>query len=242
MSCKKKKNPCGCQEPIENLCQPQPCGCDFEVDAGCVRISRDLPCTDTTVGTNLEDVLIKIDERLCNVQDGEDGLSAYEIAVGQGYEGTEEEWIESLQGADGECLCEDDYFYAEVESLSGELEVGFWDNVFNIASATFINIPSLSYTVPVGQAGKYEIILNAFHSLVIDGNGAVIVRITINGTLHPNAISVTSTDTKSPYNTFTLFSSDITLNDGDVVDVGISSTHTVNSVLNMIKYKLKRIA
>ena len=32
---------------------------------------------------------------------GEDGLSAYEIAVEEGFEGTVEEWLESLQGEDG---------------------------------------------------------------------------------------------------------------------------------------------
>ncbi len=34
--------------------------------------------------------------------DGADGKSAYEIAVEQGYSGTEEEWIASLHGEDGE--------------------------------------------------------------------------------------------------------------------------------------------
>lgn len=33
---------------------------------------------------------------------GEDGASAYEIAVKNGFEGTEEEWLESLNGKDGE--------------------------------------------------------------------------------------------------------------------------------------------
>ena len=32
---------------------------------------------------------------------GENGNSAYEIALGNGFEGTEEEWLESLKGADG---------------------------------------------------------------------------------------------------------------------------------------------
>ena len=32
---------------------------------------------------------------------GEDGKSAYEIALEQGFEGTEEEWLESLKGTDG---------------------------------------------------------------------------------------------------------------------------------------------
>ncbi len=32
---------------------------------------------------------------------GADGKSAYEIAVDNGFDGTEEEWLESLKGADG---------------------------------------------------------------------------------------------------------------------------------------------
>jgi hypothetical protein len=32
---------------------------------------------------------------------GADGLSAYEIAVKNGFEGTEEEWLDSLKGEDG---------------------------------------------------------------------------------------------------------------------------------------------
>jgi hypothetical protein len=32
---------------------------------------------------------------------GEDGLSAYEVAVANGYQGTEQQWLISLEGADG---------------------------------------------------------------------------------------------------------------------------------------------
>lgn len=35
-------------------------------------------------------------------QDGADGLSAYEIAINNGFEGTELEWLDSLRGADGQ--------------------------------------------------------------------------------------------------------------------------------------------
>lgn len=35
-------------------------------------------------------------------QDGEDGLSAYQIALNNGFAGTEAEWLASLQGQDGE--------------------------------------------------------------------------------------------------------------------------------------------
>ncbi|QDI90218.1 hypothetical protein EPH95_02725 [Salicibibacter halophilus] len=34
--------------------------------------------------------------------DGDDGASAYEIAVDNGFEGSESDWLESLQGSDGE--------------------------------------------------------------------------------------------------------------------------------------------
>ena len=37
-----------------------------------------------------------------NGTNGENGLSAYEIAVANGFKGTEEEWIESLKGAKGD--------------------------------------------------------------------------------------------------------------------------------------------
>lgn len=40
-------------------------------------------------------------EAAANVVDGEDGASAYEIAVANGYSGTEAEWLVSLKGADG---------------------------------------------------------------------------------------------------------------------------------------------
>ena len=45
-----------------------------------------------------QQLLQKIDE----AAKGEDGKSAYEIAVEHGFVGTEEEWLESLRGADGE--------------------------------------------------------------------------------------------------------------------------------------------
>ena len=45
-----------------------------------------------------QQLLQKIDE----AAKGEDGKSAYEIAVEHGFVGTEEQWLESLRGADGE--------------------------------------------------------------------------------------------------------------------------------------------
>lgn len=47
---------------------------------------------DDIAGTESEGVI---------VTKGEDGKSAYEIAVRNGFEGTEQEWLESLKGSDG---------------------------------------------------------------------------------------------------------------------------------------------
>ena len=50
---------------------------------------------------------------------GKDGKSAYEIALQYGFEGTEEEWLASLKGADGTMTFED-LTEAQRESLRGE--------------------------------------------------------------------------------------------------------------------------
>jgi len=229
-----------CNEPQKELCQPQPCGCDFEVDAGCIRVTPSLPCSGTTSGQTLEEVLIAVDTKLCNVQDGDDGLSAYEVAVGQGFEGTEEEWIESLQGPAGECDCERSYFYEELDELVGEGNVGLWETLSNPGTVNLINIPSFSFVVPLGGAGKYEAVFNAVQVTSVDDAG-VAVALKVNNTLYPNAITLSATTLKARYKSFTLMSSDITLNEGDVVDLAISSTDVDSSRLIFLKYKIEKL-
>ncbi len=51
--------------------------------------------------TKAEDVETMVDEAISQIPAGENGLSAYEIAVIYGFAGTECEWLESLKGADG---------------------------------------------------------------------------------------------------------------------------------------------
>ena len=41
-------------------------------------------------------------DRIIDGQDGTNGLNAYEIAVQNGFVGTEAEWLASLQGTDGQ--------------------------------------------------------------------------------------------------------------------------------------------
>ena len=50
---------------------------------------------------NTEDVQEMLNSAMEGVKAGENGLSAYEVAQKNGFDGTEEEWLESLKGADG---------------------------------------------------------------------------------------------------------------------------------------------
>ncbi len=55
-----------------------------------------------TKETDVEDIVTRHIEQLPSGKDGNDGLSAYEIAVINGFAGTEAEWIVSLKGEPGE--------------------------------------------------------------------------------------------------------------------------------------------
>ena len=46
---------------------------------------------------------------------GEDGKSAFDIAVENGYEGTEEEWLNSLKGKDGYTPIKGEDYYTDAE-------------------------------------------------------------------------------------------------------------------------------
>ena len=51
--------------------------------------------------------------------EGPDGKSAYEVATDQGFEGTEEAWLESLKGADGE----DGVYIGETEPSNENIKI-----------------------------------------------------------------------------------------------------------------------
>ena len=56
----------------------------------------------TEIDVNLKKKVLKGSIQFPASVKGLDGLSAYEIAVKEGYVGTEEEWLASLQGENGE--------------------------------------------------------------------------------------------------------------------------------------------
>lgn len=51
---------------------------------------------------------------------GADGKSAYEIAVDNGFEGSESEWLESLKGEKGDPFMYDDFTEEQLEGLKGK--------------------------------------------------------------------------------------------------------------------------
>lgn len=74
------------------------CGADITCDGEAV----------ITSGMTLKEILIELNTRICNIPAGADGLSAYEIWINEGNTGTEQDFLDSLvgaDGADGECVC-----------------------------------------------------------------------------------------------------------------------------------------
>ena len=53
-------------------------------------------------------------------EDGEDGKSAYEVAVENGFGGTEEEWLASLKGEQGDPFTYDDFTQDQLDALKGD--------------------------------------------------------------------------------------------------------------------------
>ncbi len=71
----------------------------FENDAGYV--SEEKTTEILSDYSKTEEVQNIVNQAVSNIPSGADGLSAYEIAVIYGFEGTEEEWLASLKGIDG---------------------------------------------------------------------------------------------------------------------------------------------
>lgn len=75
---------------------------------------------------------------------GKDGKSAYEIAIENGFDGTEEEWLDSLKGADGTTP---DLQIGTVETLEPGSEA-------TVSITGTSDQPVLSFGIPEGVSGK----------------------------------------------------------------------------------------
>ncbi|MDO4614643.1 MAG: hypothetical protein Q4B15_03345 [Lachnospiraceae bacterium] len=100
------------------------------------------------------------------VQSGKDGLSAYEVAVKNGYEGTEEEWLASLKPVKGK-----DYFTeADIAEIQDGVEVCktfTYDATLTMDTATLTNTYTVDATTDISDLITW---VNAGKPVKIDFN------------------------------------------------------------------------
>lgn len=241
MACKDCKDPCKKEECVE--CND--CGCERFYDAACVRYNKkDLPCIGKPKGTDLEQIIEALDEKACNITDGVDGLSAYEVAVSDGYVGTEAEWLESLNGDD--CPCEEVVLYREdelIEDIALTGAVGAWTTLSDLTTAFPGAVSNYSYTVPAGKDGKYEVNFQSTLDTVLDVNtpsgGAV--EVYVNTVAYPNSLVLTVSSEGVFFNSISLFQSNITLVEGDVIEVRLAVHNKENTGFRNSKLQIKKL-
>lgn len=92
---------------------------------------------------NLYDYFKQIDDYIEELKSGgtqgpkgEDGESAYEIAVRNGFEGTEQEWLESLKGEDGKDGTDGNDGVSVVNATSDGVNI-----TFELSDGSTIEIP-----------------------------------------------------------------------------------------------------
>ncbi len=131
-----------------------------------------------------EEMQLLIEQAVSQIPEGEDGLSAYEIALSHGFSGTEKEWIESLNGNDGA----DGFSPMITENTANSSEVYKLDITTKNGSFTTPNLRSIDnsenpsektglFAFEIRDDGHLWVILDSetpadnFH---IDGNGHLI--------------------------------------------------------------------
>lgn len=87
-----------------------------------------------------------VSEEIKKIPSGEDGASAYELAVSSGYEGSMEEWLESLKGEKGN------------NGLAATIEIGEVVTADAGEEASVENVGTetaavLNFTIPRGERG-----------------------------------------------------------------------------------------
>lgn len=243
-----------CEEYLSNEenCA-QDCGCKFELDATCVRFTKkDLECLGLPEGTNLEDIVDAIDSKICSVQDGTDGLSTYQIAVINGFGGTEAEWLESLNGADGQdCACEEVVLYKEdaiIEDFILDGSVGEWTTLNDPTTVNSSTIVGYSYTVPSGLPGDYEVNIQSTVDFTFEApeGGPTVsggaIDIFVNGVYLPNSLALATLSAKTaPFCNISLFMSSISLVGGDVIDIKFALNSKEFTAFKNTKAQIKKL-
>lgn len=245
MGCTNCNNACDCHHECTSTCYDpckETCGCEFELNAACVRYTKaDLDCLDLPKGTNLEDIVEAINNKICNITNGSDGASAYEIAVENGFTGTEVEWLESLVATCGECFPQTvQYNEATLIDNSVEVNIGGWVDDANVATATPLAYTPFVFTAT--DSGDYEVVVQAT-CVMSDGNGqSVLFDLTVNSFYYPNSRSITSSPGKALYSNIVINQSNITLLAGQTLSLRFASTSPTNTQITNLKYKIVKIS
>lgn len=227
MACTTCKDPCGKEICLE--CDD--CVCDSLVSTECVIHKKgDLPCIGNIKGDKLEDILESIDTKLCSVEPGADGLSAYEVAVSQGYAGTVSEWLTSLEGTDGTngvdgtdgtdgITVSNQVFYQELGSYS--FVNNNWSNLRVLPTTGFEVITGFSHTV--AESGTYEVLFQSTSSFLgAVSNQGLACTILVNGA--PQSVTLTAdtfNTTSGSYKPISLYKNNLTLTAGQTLEVGV---------------------
>lgn len=245
MSCNKcKKDPCN---PCE-CCEKVDCGCDKFYDAACVKFNKkDLPCIGKPQGTDIEQIIESIDEKLCGVTDGFDGLSAYEIAVSFGFEGTEQEWLDSLQGSDGEdCDCTPLEEYGVNRDSFTPSTSGWEGTETDPVNIGFEAVPFVNYTLL--SSGSFDINISATaRNVNYDSDSAighVAIAVFVNGSLLTSSFPSwvgTSLGSGFHYSSLNLDVRGVTLAAGDEVQLYAVSSDNQTFYPERISMKIKKL-
>jgi hypothetical protein len=241
MGCTNYNNTCNCHNECTSTCYDpckETCGCEFELNAACVRYTKaDLDCLDLPKGTNLEDIVEAINAKICNITDGSDGASAYEIAVENGFTGTEVEWLESLVATCGECFPQTvQYNEATLIDNTSEVNIGGWVDDTNIATATPLIYTPFVFTV--ASAGVYEVVLQATCVIIGGSSESVLFDLAVNSFYYPNSRSMTSSTGKDLYSNIVINQSNITLLAGQTLSLRFASTSPTDTQITNLKYKI----
>jgi hypothetical protein len=243
MACTTCKDPCG-----EEICvECDDCACDNIISTECIIHKKgDLPCVGNIQGDKLEDILENIDAKLCSVTSGADGLSAYEVAVSQGYSGTVSEWLTSLEGTDGssayEIAVSNGFVGSEAEwlaSLEGVDGITVSNQVFyqELDSYTFVNnnwsnlrvLPTTGFEVVTGfshtvaEGGTYEVLFQSTSSFLgAASDQGLACTILVNSVPESVTLTADTFNTASgSYKPISLYKNNLVLTAGQTIELGV---------------------
>jgi hypothetical protein len=192
---------------------------------------KDCNCKDSTGCSCFENGVT-----IPNGPDGDTGLSAYDVAVLNGFVGTQAAWLLTLvgpqgeqgeqgeQGLPGECPCET-VSYGEERSFSSVVETPVF-----VAGSGFTVVDTGDYEyMMVGQVG-------------FTGSCEVLLSLRVNGSQYSADIDRKVSSTATGYVIpFVLFASNISLTAGDVVTVTATFTTPANAQMQTYVTKISKI-